>query len=422
MWAYRADSRQHGCLDSQPRRQISSTAYDAESGQMFTEHSVQVRSRQHSDWIGELRTPSLAKKAGASDQTGARSLVDATIIMIAEKLFRDLTADHFVNVPWTLVERVWEHVLVTHRESFHAWRVLASAYPEQMSAKNHRYYIEIRQPTLNLPEYFSGLTSQNWLVCLRVSPKETRTADLINICKIANLAVLDLSNGQVSFGPDNVKSPFDERILRTWAEVAVTGQAFARLETLMLGWEQLGPWLFQYLPCFPALVKLVITDSPHLHQKNRKSWEPVALSYGWEARHAKRSAKSLRPVFDESAFHKFAVSGILSQYSDAEDSLRNEQSVSDLPVVEACLGMPKKWAHILDDFPGPRTIFLDRVKAVDKSRCPTSSSAGMDRVDAGKRNSHSERSIGSSSLVSKRVPRHLSKAHQRAINFADILG
>ncbi|KPI44662.1 uncharacterized protein AB675_8637 [Cyphellophora attinorum] len=418
MRSYRLGTRQQGRLDSQPRQQASLAAYDAESGQMFTEHSVQVRSRQHSDWIGELRTPSLAKKAGTPEQIGARSLVDAAVIMVAEKLFRDLGEEHFFNVPWNLAERVWQHVLATHRESFHTWRVLASTYAEQMSAKHHRYHIEIRQPSLSLPDYFSGLTSRNWLACLRLSPKETRTADLINICEITNLAVLDLSNGQVSFGPDNVKSPFDERILRSWAELAATGQAFVRLEALMLGWEQLGLWLFQYLPCFPALTKLVITDSSYLHQKNRKSWEPVALNYGWEARHAKRSAKSLRPVFDEPAFHRFAVSGILSQYSDAEDLPRNEQKTSDLPVVEACLGMPKKWAHILDDFPGSRTIYLERVKVVDKSRCPLSSSGS----DSSKRSLHPERSPGSSSLSDKRVPRQASKARQRAIDFAEILG
>jgi hypothetical protein len=422
MRKYRVDTRQQSRLDSHPRRQVPSAAYDAESGQMFTEHSVQVRSRQHSDWIGELRTPSFAKKAGPSDQTGTRSLVDAAVIMIAEKLFRDLTPDHFINVPWPLAGRVWEHVLATHRESFHAWRVLASTYPEQMSAKDHRYHIEIRQPSLSLPDYFSGLISQSWLVCLRVSPKETRTADLINVCNIPNLAVLDLSNGQVSFGPDNVKSPFDERILRTWAELAATGQAFARLETLMLGWEQLGVWLFQYLPCFPALTKVVITDSLHLHQKNRKLWESIALRYGWEARHAKRSAKSLRPVFDEAVFHRFAVSGILSQYSDAEDPLQGRQPRYALPVVEASLGMPKKWSHILDDFPGTRTVYLDRIKVVDKSHSPIGMPPGRERSDSGKRHLPSKRSIGSHALSSQRVPKHSAKAHQRAIDFAEILG
>ncbi|KAI9876857.1 MAG: hypothetical protein M1823_007200, partial [Watsoniomyces obsoletus] len=59
-----------------------------------------------------------------------------------------------------------------------------------------------------------------WLACLRISPKETRAADLISLSGISNLVILDLSDGQAAI--DTKVSSLDERVFRTWAELAKT--------------------------------------------------------------------------------------------------------------------------------------------------------------------------------------------------------
>ena len=81
------------------------SGFDAESGQVFTETVVAVRGRQHSDWIGQLKTPSLSKKATPNTK-GARSLIAmATAKIIAE--VRDLSKEHFQSLPVALAKEVW---------------------------------------------------------------------------------------------------------------------------------------------------------------------------------------------------------------------------------------------------------------------------------------------------------------------------
>jgi hypothetical protein len=338
--------------------------FDDESGQMYTETYARVRSRHHSDWIGELKTPSLVRRSQRTNDTGARSLAAIATSQVTNQ-FRYLTAAHFKNVPWTAALGIWSRILSERRESFHTWRVLATAYPINMAS--HRYHLHIRQPSLAPDAYFSGLNSASavWLTCLRVSPKELSTPELVAVAKIANLAVLDLSDGQIAI--DVKKSSFDERIMRTWAEIAGERKGFRHLKVLMLGWQEVEAWVFKYLPYFPKLSHVVITDSPKLNQRNRKEWESTALAAGFEARHAKKSAKSLRPILDDPDFHKYSVSGFLLDHSVGADGHR-EPSVSEpqpiQPILECWLGTPRKWTHILEDFPGTRTVYFDRVKQV----------------------------------------------------------
>lgn len=334
--------------------------FDEESGQVYTETHARVRSRHHSDWIGELKTPSLARNARPS-RHGARSLAVMASTRVASQ-FRDLSADHFNGIPWRVASGIWKQIVKLRRESFHTWRVLAAAYPIEMF--ENRYHLHIRQPSLSPEAYFSGLgsTAISWLVCLRISPKEVSVADLVLMANVPNLAVLDLSDGQVAI--DMKTSSFNERVLRTWAEIAARRKGFFHLRVLLLGWQDLDIWLFKYLPYFPNLSQVIITDSQNLNQRNRKDWEVPATAVGYEARHAKRSAKSLRPVLDDPDFHKYSVSGFLLDQSGQNDG-SGGSSHKRRPILECWLGTPRKWTHILEDFPGTRTIYFDRVKSVE---------------------------------------------------------
>ena len=390
-------------------RSTKVSAYDHESGQMYEEQTVRLTSRKHSDWIGEYKTPSLIKRSVPNDGHGTRSLVDSMVIQLAG-LSRSLTEEHFETIPWCLGEKIWLRVLATHRESFHFWRILVGAYPEQLAKEQNRYHLHIPQPTLSLPDYFHGLISptRKWLTSLRISPKETRIADLISVATIPNLTVLDLSDGQNSISM--IVSPFNERIFRTWADLARAGQAFQHLEALFFGWQNLDAWLFQYLPNFPALKKVVVTDSPRLHQKNRKDWEPLAVEYGWEARHAKRSAKSLRSVLDGSGFYKCSVSGIMSQFDT------NASTAAARPVVECWLGSPLRWHHILDDFPGTRTIYFDR------TRMPGRQALAQTRSNDTVKRAHCTETLATNATPPpKRMTKNTLKLQQKAMELSNML-
>jgi hypothetical protein len=174
-------------------------------------------------------------------------------------------------------------------------------------------------------------------------------------------------------------SSLDERVLRTWAELAKTEGRFKNLQAILLGWqEHISMWLFNYLSSFPSLRQVIITDCPKIHQKNRKDWEPIALEYGWEARHGKRSAKSLRPTLNERGFHLGAVSGLLWSSSGIRKDEKDERV--SRPVLEFWLGTPRTWTHILDDFPGTRTVFFDRPQQSTKEDRTVQSSIDPDLV------------------------------------------
>lgn len=225
--------------------------------------------------------------------------------------------------------------------------------------------IEIQQPGLPLEDYFRGFNSArtSWLTCLRLASRQIAIADVIRVASIKNLAVLDLSDGHVT----EASSPaVDERIFRTWAELAVTEGAFRHLRVLMLGWQDvLSKWIFKYLDSFPSLCCLLVTDSLKMHQKNRSYWEEEAARYGWVARSAKKSAKSLKAILDDKSFHSAAVSGTYYDTQELFQQLASDKKpkvASRLPVLECWLGSPKRWLHVVEEFPGTRTVWFDNVK------------------------------------------------------------
>jgi len=85
--------------------------YDTESGQVFSEIEVTLGRRTTSNWIGDFRTPSLAKKPTTVNAgRGVRSLADTAKNKVASEI-RNLTAEHFLSVPWPVAETVWKEVL-----------------------------------------------------------------------------------------------------------------------------------------------------------------------------------------------------------------------------------------------------------------------------------------------------------------------
>ncbi|KAL2416716.1 hypothetical protein ABEF95_000300 [Exophiala dermatitidis] len=426
---WRPQHAQKQRLSSLPPKPTIERKYDPDSGQVYSETEVRFTRKPYSDWIGEPRTPALTKKS-RPNAYGARSLADMAKIKVATQ-FQGLSPDHFGSVPWSMAERIWKQLLSMRGESFHAWRTLAASYPGEgeFGQPEYRYLLDIKQLSLPLSDYLTGITSPqvNWLTCIRVSPKRLSTADLVSIHTVVNLAVLDLSDGQVTI--DNNVSKFDERVMRSWAELAASGQAFQHLRVILLGWqEHVSDWLFKYTDSFPSLCHVIVTDCPQLHQRNRADWEGVSQAVGWEARHAKRSAKSLRPIIGNHDFYYGSVSGCYYDSLELFANLahpRRPNLLERLPVLEVWLGSPRQWSHIVDDFPSTRTIFFEnaRVQASAGQRAdqPHASATGRDHT---KRMRNQEMvSQGTASPPAKRGSQGTGRAMARtkAPSVADLL-
>ena len=88
---------------------VAEHKFDPESGQVYSEMEVRPSRNKHSNWIGELKTPSLVKKVRPNEH-GARSLADMTRIKIVGQL-KNLTSEHFATIPWLMAEMIWEQLL-----------------------------------------------------------------------------------------------------------------------------------------------------------------------------------------------------------------------------------------------------------------------------------------------------------------------
>lgn len=232
----------------------------------------------------------------------------------------------------------------------------------------------MRRPPLPFADYFKGLSSPSldWLTCLRISPKYVDKVDLVKIAGIPNLAILDLSDNLATV--DLSPSRFEERIFKTWAELALKDGAFQHLRALLFGWQSaLSIWIFNYLNSFPALRLLVATACPEFGQWNRKDWEPMATNVNWAARHAKKSVQSMRAVLNDENFYFGALSSMLF------DAGIFGLDVSKKPVLECWLGGPPAWENVSSEYPkATQTVWLEKVdnatgvlpqqKALDQSK------------------------------------------------------
>ena len=223
--------------------------------------------------------------------------------------------------------------------------------------------LDIRSVEQPVVEYYRGIASKEfqWLICLRVSPKQVTVPDLVSISSISNLSVLDLSDGQLYI--ENRESTFDQRVMRSWAEMARSGRAFGQLRVLLLGWqEKVDDSIFEWLTAFPRLNMLVLTDCRWLHHKNHKDWEELAWSHDWDFLPTKRGVKHLRSLLDDRSFYVGNVSNM--HYESVQ--LSNADGVSASPVakralLECWLGTPRIWNHVIDEFPGTRTVILQKL-------------------------------------------------------------
>ncbi|KAL9107149.1 MAG: hypothetical protein Q9227_007929 [Pyrenula ochraceoflavens] len=369
--------------------------YDKDSGIVYTE-SLVTATPTSLDWTGNYATPSLVKPR-LPHACGAASLLNTAKAVLARHM-RWLTTEHLEAIPWIIGAQLWDEIVASRTESFHAWRVFATAYPEEFAVDStKRFFMKIPAPGLPMGDYYAGLNASSsilgstaYLVALRIAPKATSVADLVALAKIKNLAVLELTDPPPGLIPEESRSMFDERIMRAWAEMAVEsrqGRAFRELRVLLLGrqHEVSGRWLFKYLQRFPKLGRIVLTDCEGLHQRNRAEWEELGKEHGWRARSAKKSVKRMRRVIDpwsvvceeksdqhqdgetekdkEVGGHFGCISRAMDVDAEEEPLFTGQLSAKEekKPLVECWLGQPRPWSHIVDDFPGTRTVWLDRL-------------------------------------------------------------
>lgn len=248
--------------------------------------------------------------------------------------------------------------LYSHTETLYIWRTFATVFGRDFADPSRRYFIDLKSLSLPWPEYQKGITSKDnhWLTCLRLSPKQLTSSDLVSTSQVSNLTVLDLSDGQHSI--EHRDSNFDIRIMRSWSELARSGRAFQNLRVLMLGWqEKVDTWIFHLLDDFPNLRVLVISRCLNFDHKTHREWEEDAWRHQWTFMPSKRGVKHLRTLLDDRSLYKGKISAMHHEsgrdFSDAESV---KSTAPNVPLLEVWLGTPRPWIHIMDEYAGTATI------------------------------------------------------------------
>ena len=220
-------------------------------------------------------------------------------------------------------------------DSLHAWKVFATAYPEEDQEETLRYRRQvIIDPNMPLAEYVKPITSSTfgWITFLDLSFITCSRLDLINISTLVNLGVLTIGRSVETF-----ETGLDDRIVRAWSRAATESGAFGMLRVLACRSQlDLTVQCFHYISQFPSLALFVVENCAIGSQD-----KPHAQALGWRY----RSGKGLSALLAEggckigswidiirACFYKSRELGVQEMVS------KGVNAIDSLPVLHFSLG------------------------------------------------------------------------------------
>ncbi|KAL2001620.1 hypothetical protein VTN02DRAFT_1529 [Thermoascus thermophilus] len=280
---------------------------------------------------------------------------------------RNLTPELFANVPWHIASYLWECLGRSRKRTMYMWKLFATAYPREFRQIADYRAMKIEGPRLPMRDYL-GLVKDdalNWAVALTLSTEFARTPELVDIGKVRNIVALEISTtpSKPPPGPDEDAVPvavLDDRIVRTWSELAQTSGAFQHLRVLRVyHQEQLSPIVFQYFRVFPALRVLVVQDCRGL---TPESAEAAARTHGWEIGAAKHRDEETDIYDSDTVYECYAASGTLLDGRREEPSIDPDTPILDFQVGQAVRGGVSRKARKLKP-----TVFLRKGFMADQT-------------------------------------------------------
>ena len=177
----------------------------------------------------------------------------------------------------------------SRKRTVHMWKLYATVYPSQLRDISPYRCIRIEGPSMPMREYLDSMKSDtlSWGVALTLFTAFASMPELVDIASVKNLVALELnaSSEIETLLNDKTTMPMaalNDRVVRTWSELAESGTAFAHLQVLRLSYqEHVSKATLQYLKSFPSLRLLVVYNCPSLsslfESDNQKiaGWQPV---------------------------------------------------------------------------------------------------------------------------------------------------
>ncbi|PYH82013.1 hypothetical protein BO82DRAFT_334985 [Aspergillus uvarum CBS 121591] len=238
---------------------------DRNSGQVYLESSKEpsLASSKGASWVHE--TPFLPERWDKQAMArGAPSLRHAATRQALSNQ-RNLRPELFAAVPWRLAKSLWDILGQCNKQTTYAWRLLATAYPEEFRKIAADRVMKIESPLMPMQDYLSLVKSDSlsWGAILTLAATYARVPDLVGLANIPNLIALEIATPlQYEGVEDESDAPMvdlNDRVMRSWSELAQNSAGFANLRVLMLQFQSnISSVTLRYLRDLPALQLLVL--------------------------------------------------------------------------------------------------------------------------------------------------------------------
>lgn len=160
----------------------------------------------------------------------------------------------------------------SQRRTLYMWKLFATVYPADFRCVAKYRCMKVKWPQMPLREYWSVVKSDtlSWRLVLTLSPSLGRIPELVDIANIKNLVALEIATPLQQVMPmldssEPHAAGLNDRIARTWSELAEAPGAFAHLRILRLYCQpDLTPVGIRYLSALPGLRLIIAHGCPNL--------------------------------------------------------------------------------------------------------------------------------------------------------------
>ncbi|KAH3498753.1 hypothetical protein KXW24_001712 [Aspergillus fumigatus] len=244
---------------------------ERKSGQVYEEQAMLpgLSYSMGPSWVHE--SPFCTVEPNPRHQKGAPSLKECAMEQLLSDQ-RNLTPELLSHIPWRMASKLWDHFGQRQRRTLYMWKLFATVYPAEFRCVAKYRCMKVKWPQMPLREYWSVVKSDtlSWRLVLTLSPSLGRIPELVEIANIKNLVALEIATPLQQVMPmldssEPHAAGLNDRIARTWSELAEAPGAFAHLRILRLYCQpDLTPVGIRYLSALPGLRLIIAHGCPNL--------------------------------------------------------------------------------------------------------------------------------------------------------------
>lgn len=258
--------------------------FDRDSGLVFNERIIAMQQQCRHEKKHKHNKTFVAPIRSASD--GPRSLVD----MAKNTLFRNMDKlDHTAlqHLPPSMIDQLWTSITDSAADSLHAWQVFArTGIFDNKKMKKKKKSARRMNMSCMKPECLMDIASSpemSWLTNLTVGSVAMDMGAALSISQIPNIRNIHIQACQP--GIDRERSPFTDRLLRSWAADATDRGAMSLLEMIFMDDQlEITTNALRYLGAFPKLNMFTVRDcgiNAHSNATGRAKIVSAGQRVGW---------------------------------------------------------------------------------------------------------------------------------------------